>query len=249
MRRKCMCIVFFLSLCFSGNLAALPSAAVSDHLIPLPAVNFASSSPQTASVRLSQREYERETKSLKELCDIKYQKLLRSLNKEEKELLSASQSKWNIFLLSLQKTLTPQLDTPVKVFYGVKGKERITNICRDAVIASYKQRISDLHRWTKGNFTPLKTTDTEKSLLLEKRRFNERASRNIYLMEERYRREEFASQKAWRDFREAQLSFIKKMTEDRHSVSEEDLLMLRRINNLRVLQAEGLVFFKQEREE
>ena len=84
-----MCIVFFLSLCFSGNLAALPSAAVSDHLIPLPAVNFASSSPQTASVRLSQREYERETKSLKELCDIKYQKLLRSLNKEEKELLSA----------------------------------------------------------------------------------------------------------------------------------------------------------------
>ena len=39
------------------------------------------------------------------------------------------------------------------------------------------------------------------------------------------------------------------MTEDRHSVSEEDLLMLRRMNDLRVLQAEGLVFFKQEREE
>ena len=68
-------------------------------------------------------------------------------------------------------------------------------------------------------------------------------------MEERYRREEVASQKAWRDFREAQLSFIKKMTEDRHSVPEENLLMLRRINDLRVLQAEGLVFFKQEREE
>ena len=95
----------------------------------------------------------------------------------------------------------------------------------------------------------MKITDTEKSLHLEKRRFNERASRNIYLMEERYRREEFASQKAGRDFREAQLSFIKKMTEDRHSVPEENLLMLRRINDLRVLQAEGLVFFKQEREE
>lgn len=249
MRRKCMCIVFFLSLCFNGNLAALPSAAVSDHLIPLPAVNFASPSPQTASVRLSQREYESETASLKKLCDIKYQKLLRSLNDEEKELLSASQLKWNIFLLSLQKTLTPQLNTPVTVFYDVKGKERITNICRDAVIASYKQRISDLHRWTKGNFTPLKTTDTGKSLLIEEHRFNERGSRNIYLMEERYRREEFASQKAWRDFREAQLSFIKRMTDNRHSVSEENLLMLRRINDLRVLQAEGLVLFKQEREE
>ena len=68
-------------------------------------------------------------------------------------------------------------------------------------------------------------------------------------MEERYRLEEFTSQKAWRDFREAQLSFIKKMTDDRHALSEENLLMLRRINDIRALQAEGLVFFKQEREE
>ncbi|WP_307755995.1 hypothetical protein [uncultured Cloacibacillus sp.] len=250
--RRCFICFIFVACCLFFSLAAAPAFAVSSHLIPLPAVNFDTPSPKTANAELSQKEYEQKISSLEKICGDRYNVFAQTLSEEKKAALSISHARWREFLFSLQETLNRQLNTPVKVFYGIKERERVTNIYRDAAAAVYEQRISDLERWSRGDFSPLKIGDPDAlkvALAYEENLFNERASRCVYLMEERYRLEEFTSQKAWRDFREAQLSFIKKMTDDRHALSEENLLMLRRINDIRALQAEGLVFFKQEREE
>ena len=250
--RRCFICFIFVACCLFFSLAAAPAFAVSSHLIPLPAVNFDTPSPKPANAELSQKEYEQKISSLEKICGDRYNVFAQTLSEEKKAALSISHARWREFLFSLQETLNRQLNTPVKVFYGIKERERVTNIYRDAAAAVYEQRISDLERWSRGDFSPLKIGDPDAlkvALAYEENLFNERASRCVYLMEERYRLEEFTSQKAWRDFREAQLSFIKKMTDDRHALSEENLLMLRRINDIRALQAEGLVFFKQEREE
>ncbi|MDY2984905.1 MAG: hypothetical protein SOR75_06185 [Synergistes jonesii] len=252
LRHCCASIIFAVCCCFSYNLAVTPASAVSNHLIPLSAVNFDVSSPQTVNVRLSQIEYEQKISTLKKTCEGKYSDFSKALVGNKKTLSSANHVKWKAFIWSLQETLNKQLNTPVKVFYGVKEKERITNIYRDAVVAAYEQRISDLERWANGNFAPLNIKETgalKRTIAYEENLFNERASRNIYLMEERYRKEEFASQRAWRKFQEANLSLIETMTSNSHEVLEERVLMLRRINDIRALQAEGLVFFKRERED
>lgn len=250
--RRCYASIVFIVYCFLYNLAVTPASAVSNHLIPLPVIDFNILAPQTVNVGLSQKEYEQKISSLKKTCGDKYSDFSKTLSSDEKALLSTSHTKWKAFMRSLQETLNKQLNTPIKVFYGVKEKERITNVYRDAVIVAYEQRISDLERWTKGNFAPLKikeASEFKRTIAYEENLFNERASRNIYLMEERYRQEEFASQKAWRKFREANLSLIEAMTSNSLEVTEERMLMLRRINDIRALQAEGLIFFKLEREE
>lgn len=252
MRPRNVFIVFTVCSCFICAAFTSASEAVSEHLVPLPAVNFSAPAPESASIRLSQSEYEQKISQLKASCEQLSRDLEAGLEGEEKRLFSVAQEQWEVFLSSLQETLKAQLDTPVKVFYKIKGKERITNIYRDSTIAVYEQRISDLKRWKKGNFQPLmiKQENTLSSKISkEKNLINEKASRNIYLMEEKYRREEFASQKAWRDFRRSQLAFIDEAAGGAHKSQEEDLLMMRRINNIRTLQAEGLVFFKNEREE
>lgn len=247
-------IGFMFLVCFYSLLVAAvpPAISVSNHLIPMPAVNFAKDSSSTANARLSPKEYERKISFLRKIYEHEYKNLARTLDNDEMALLSESREKRERFFFSLQKTLSFQLNTPVKVFYGIKGRERVTNVYRDASVAVMEQGISDLRRWSKGNFAPLKikeNSSAERKLANEEYLFNERASRNIYLMYERYRREEYASQAAWREFRDAQLLFIGKMTKSSHDLTEERILMLRRINNIRTLQAEGLVFFKQEREE
>ncbi len=248
LRHCCVCFVFFVILCFNEN-STVSASLAADHLIPMSAVNFNTPAKQTTSAKLSHKEYFSEISLLERQCTHNYQKLLGCLGNEEKTLLSASQSKWHFFIVSLQDTLKPQLNTSVKVFYGIKNKERVTNIYRDAILNSYKQRISDLRRWTKGNFGNLKVINLEDAMRKEELQFKDRAARNIYLMEERYRREEFASQKAWHVFKDAQISFIVKMTNNSNEIDTENLLMLQRINNIRMLQSEGLIFFKQEREE
>lgn len=226
-------------------------AAASEHLTPLPLLHFKEQTVYSDTARMSEDDFAALKASLDKECEHRYASLLQNSNMKNQEYLRRSQAAWRSFAASLENTLRQQLDVPVKVFFGSKTKERITNIYMDLTRDIYLQRISDLTRWSSNNFVPLSLPKTEKKSLYDEelQKVNKMAANTIYIMEEKYRRAEFESQKSWREYLKSNADYITLITGSQDQSLEEQILLMRRINNMRALQSEGLVFFRTEREE
>lgn len=226
-------------------------AVASEHLTPLPLLHFKDQTVYSDTARMSENEFSALKASLEKECERRYVLLRQDSNTKNSEYLHRSQVAWRSFATSLENTLRQQLDIPVKVFYGSKTQERITNIYMDLTRDIYLQRISDLTRWRSNNFAPLNLQESDKKSLYDEEllKVNKMASNTIYVMEERYRRAEFESQKCWREYLKSNADYVTLITGSPDRSLEEQILLMRRINNMRALQSEGLVFFRTEREE
>lgn len=254
-----MSLVLYLFSCAGAALLLASTAGVAcaangkSHLTPLSALHYDDPAHVSETAKMSREAFEAQRAKLAEGVRKKYAGLFASLVAEEREKLKASQIAWSAFLEKYEKSLGYLLDTKVKVFYGKKYKERITNVYRDNLLALFEQRTMDLARWSKRSFAPLafsSLADAQRAHDMEEKTRLDAASRVIYVMEERYRKDEFVAQKAWRDFEAAQLAFLKSSSKASDTdLLSEGALMKRRIKDLMLLQEQGLIFFRTEREE
>lgn len=160
----------------------------------------------------------------------------------------SAQAAWQYCFDAFERVLKPQLDQPVKVFYGLPEKERKTNIYRDTVLTLLEQRTADLRRWHRGGWQraePYEQTVSQ-ALIDADIAFH----KNLYVMDEKFRNGHMAARAAWDVFYRENASFVLLVTEgDSRRLNSENLLQVLRIHDLTLLHVEGSVFFHRERED
>lgn len=246
-------VLFACFLCLSIFPTVKLAWAVS-HLWPSSAVYFDEPSFETETFKMSEEEFQKRRDALTNDVEKAYLALVSILPDSEKNRLSNAQDKWRLFLSEYAASLEKQqLNSQVKVFYGIEGKERKTNIYKDSVLRILQQRVMDLQRWKAGNFEPVATPDlqsAEKSLSDLKEELKKHVEYDIYVMDERYRLIHDGAMKKWKDFIAAQTDFIRNsVSENKVKVLSEELLAYRRQDDLSLLQHEGTIFYRREREE
>ncbi|MDR1515099.1 MAG: hypothetical protein LBS45_05335 [Synergistaceae bacterium] len=224
-------------------------AEASDHLRPLANLHFDTNAPRTETADMSEERYEARMLSLREKVEMLYERLYLSAGPRAREPLAAAQAAWLDMAGKYDRVLRRSLNAAVKVFYGDKDKERITNIFMDNTLSIYEQRAMDLSRWIDGDAPTGAQMKPGKSLQEWKSAIRDKGAHVEYVMAERYRMDEHASRMAWEKFCDAQESFLSAFHGDGSAVRAELWLMHNRLMNLTTLQEQGAIFFHTEREE
>ena len=81
-----------------------------------------------------------------------YSACLNSLPDAERRALEDAQKAWLDCYYSYISALEQKWLGPVKIFFGVTGKERRTNVYREIVLLMLTNRITDLEEWNAGEF-------------------------------------------------------------------------------------------------
>jgi len=198
-----------------------------------------------------------------------YDELIASLPRERRPLLAAAQLRWRDCLALFERALGACLDEPVKVFYGVEGQERKTNVYKDTILAMLGYRADDLERWREGGHAPGQPTTadlaaataaattadlaaatadlastTATATAAATAALAEAFGMNIYIMDEVFRVPTQAAQSAWLSWLRSDMEFV-----GAAAATEEELLQTERMLGLALLQREGYVFFHRERED
>ena len=176
-----------------------------------------------------------------------------SLSDEQQILLKTAQSTWQNYYEKYEETLKRQLDEPVKVFYGIEGQERKTNIYKDTILTILEQRAIDLESWNQGRYGYLEPDAVEKAkkrLDGEKHLLDEAFGANIYIMDEIFRAQMQEAQNSWYAFFYSNTEFVEEVIKNSEIAKiAEEFLQIRRMYDLTLLHKEGYVFFHREREE
>jgi hypothetical protein len=239
--------LFFLFFSLQTSIAAA-SQTGSSHLLPLAVVHFDDPAPVTETARMPESDFAKRLSELRaELADA-VAAYAETLDTEQRVMFDEAQRAWDDFAAKLDADLSGHLDETVKVFYGQKDRERVTNIRRDNLLAIHIQRLTDMKRWTREGNGPSSLAPQAGSA--EEGAVNSAASRALYVMDERHRAAGYASQFAWRAFYRAQDAFLSHgRALDAEGLTRERTLMARRMNDLLRLQEQGEIFFHREREE
>lgn len=250
MRSKILIPALFNFIVFAYLLSLTFFVEASDHLLPLSNLHFDKYAPRTKTADMRAEEYEAKLLSLRGKMEVAYAAFSSSVDERKRDSLAAAQAAWLDMAEKYSHALKRTLDTEVKVFYGDKNKERITNVFRDNVMAIYEQRAMDLSRWAGGGDAPRGIyLKPEKSVEELKYTVRDKGSHIEYVLNERYRMDEQAARGAWEKFGEAQESFLRVFYCDERAVEEELALMYHRLINQMILQEQGAIFFHTEREE
>lgn len=228
-------------------------AKASTHLWPLSALHFEEPAPETATFKMTEQEFTTEIATRKLLLDDAYQDLWTNLSQQEQLALADAQAGWQNCCDKYAAALKAQLDQPVKVFYGVEGEERKTNIYKDTLLALLAQRTADLQCWALGRYAyggPENLAEAQNRLATQTHLIEQAFVRNTYVMEERYRTAMWEAQQAWHDFMQLNQNFVACATQNNEAIiASEELLQVQRMYALTLLHKEGSVFFHREREE
>ena len=243
-------LFIFASLIFS----IMPQyAAASKHLWPPAALHFDEPSPETPTFKMTEQEFIEEQDSLKVRITKAYDKLLPSLPDEKRSLLKDAQSAWQSYYKKYALQLRNQLNAPVKVFYGIKGQERKTNIYRDIVLAILEQRAKDLESWTQGRYgylDPGEVQEAREKLNEEMRLLYAYFLSNNSTMDRTFIVPMQEVQDYWYTFFKSNKLFIEGVLKNSESARiAEELLQVQRMHDQTLLHIEGSSFFHREREE
>jgi hypothetical protein len=246
------CLFLFLFACLMFLI--MPQyAAASTHLWPPSALNFDEPSPETPTFKMTEQDFMKEQDSFKLRVSMAYDKLLASLPDAKRSLLKDAQSAWQSYYEKYAVELKNQLNVPVKVFYGIKGQERKTNIYKDIVLAILEQRAKDLESWTQGRYgylDPAEVQQAQEILNEEMRLLYADFLSNISTMERIFIVPMQEVQNCWYAFFQNNKRFIEGVLENSESARiAEELLQVQRMHDLTLLHIEGSAFFHREREE
>jgi hypothetical protein len=239
--------VFFCYLAFGCCYTSASDAA--EHIMSQSALHFSEPAPRSFTADMSKDEYAGKLSDVRDEIDERYARLAGTLGETGLEELKKAQSAWEVFVSKYELALGNMLNSTIKVYYGVKGRERFTNVYREITLTLHRHRMIDLARWA----APGSKRTSFKSDVLEEewvKSFNILGPSVIYLTPERNRPDQYAVENAWRNYLSAQLDFLRVLHDHyEKSVEDEKQLMMNRMFDLMSLQEEGLLFFRSEREE
>jgi hypothetical protein len=236
--------VYFMTACY-----AVRGVGAAEHLMSESALHFDEYAVRGFTADMTKIEYEEKLSEMTSDISVRYALLVEALDETGRAKLEKAQSSWEDFVSKYAHALENMLYSTIKVFYGVKGQERFTNVYMENILALYRHRIIDLGRWgSSGPKTTSFKSDTSDEELAKS--FGLIGPYVIYLTPERFRPDQYAMENAWRAYMDVQLDFLHVLHGgDEQAVEDERKLMLSRMFSLMSLQEEGLNFFRFEREE
>lgn len=258
------CLFTLAAACPAAAVAAAP-APVSKHLWPLAAIHFDEPSPETVTFNMADDEFWSRRAALERRITRAYDELMVHLPHEQQALLGASQSSWRYYVDRAEQALKGRLDEPVKVFYGVEGKERKTNVYKDTILAILEYRVIDLESWQSGGWAlppgdalGVAAGDLQVQLVQALSLVDDAFGMNVYIMDEVFRLPAREAQSAWYAWLSCDARLVRAVAGaaagndeavPATAVAASQLLQVQRMYELTLLQKEGWVFFHRERED
>jgi hypothetical protein len=237
--------ILFLGSLFVSFALRVSGANAAEHIMTQARLHFDEPASSSFTAEMTEDEFNASLDELKRKVGEKYATLSDRLGGDARVYLEKTQEAWEDFAVKYERALKLTLDSVIKVFYKVYGKERFTNPCRELVLAVYRHRVIDLGRWERGEATSFKSDKNPEEW---RAAFNLKRKSIVYATPEKYRPEEYAAVTAWRVFRDAQLVFAEALC-GREAALNEDGLTFSRMLGLMLIQYEALAFFRTEREE
>lgn len=208
---------------------------------------------ETESFHMTDDEFLCNRLSLENRLIYAYSAYLNSLDGDEREALVASQKAWIRCYYAYDEALKQLWLEPVKIYFGVTGQERRTNVYREAMLLLLINRITDLEEWSKGRLVRLDAGMAEqKAAELEEALTHLRVKMGLclYVIQEEYRPRIMDAHRAYFDFFDANGVFLELISKgDRSALLGEKLLQANRIAYITGVHYQGCRFFRREREE
>ncbi|MDY4470231.1 MAG: hypothetical protein SPE28_06845 [Eubacteriales bacterium] len=208
---------------------------------------------ETESFHMTDDEFLCSRLSLENRLIYAYSAYLNSLDGDEREALVASQKAWIRCYYAYDEALKQLWLEPVKIYFGVTGQERRTNVYREAMLLLLINRITDLEEWSKGRLVRLdagmaeqKAAELEEALT----RLRVKMGLCLYVIQEEYRPRIMDAHRAYFDFFDANGAFLELISKgDRSALLGEKLLQANRMAYITGVHYQGCRFFRREREE
>lgn len=176
-----------------------------------------------------------------------------SLSDSEREALEEAQKAWIDCYYSYISALEQKWLEPVKIFFGVTGKERRTNVYREAILLMLTNRITDLEEWNAGELVRMEDAFTlakESELKKRKEELQVDMGLCLYVIQEEYRPKIKEAHRKFFAFLESNEKFISLITDgNKTEIAAEGLLQVQRMSYLTSVHYQGCRFFRREREE
>lgn len=217
------------------------------------AVFYNTTADETETYHMTDEEFINTKTELESRLVYAYSTYYNKLPEAEGEALKEAQKAWIDCYYSYVSALEQRWLEPVKIFFGVTGKERRTNVYREFILLLLTNRITDLEEWNAGEFAemedafaPFKKSELEK----EKEQLQVDMGLCLYVIQEEYRQKIKAAHKKFFTFLESDERFISLITnENEIIITAEGLLQVQRMSYLTSVHYQGCRFFRREREE
>lgn len=217
------------------------------------AVFYNSPAQETETFHMTEEEFLQHKAALESRLVFAYSTYYNRLQSSEKKLLEETQKAWIDCYYAYIEALEQRWLRPVKIFFGVTGKERRTNIYREFVLLLLSNRITDLEEWNaekfvrmETDFAPAKTEELKKS----KEQLQVDMGLCLYVIQEEYRLKIKEAHRKFYIFLDSNEKFISLMSNNNEAIiTAEGLLQVQRMSYLTSVHYQGCRFFRREREE
>lgn len=217
------------------------------------AVFYHTAAEETETFRMTEEEFLTYKTNLESRLVFAYSIYYNSLNAPEQAALEASQKAWLDCYDSYTDALRQRWINPVKIYFGVTGKERRTNVYREFIMLFLTNRITDLEEWNAGSYAKTETDFTpEKVAELEQKKEQLQVDMGLclYVIQEEYRPKIKEAHRTFFTFLESNEKFISLISNNNETIiTAEELLQVQRMDYLTGVQYQGCRFFRREREE
>lgn len=217
------------------------------------AVFYDAPSDETETFHMTEEEFLAYKTELEAQLILSYSAYCKVLDKEAQESLREAQKAWIDCYEAYMSALEQRWTFPVKIYFGVTGQERRTNVYRETVLLMLINRITDLEEWRSGRLSGMEKgflAEKTEELKEEKKQLQVDMGLCLYVIQEEYRDKIRASHQKFYAFLEQNQKFLKVIApgHEETAVSEE-LLQVQRMSYLTQVQYQGCRFFRREREE
>lgn len=214
---------------------------------------YSAPSEETETFRMTEEEFLEKKTELESRLVNAYSIFCRQVPEDCKEALQTAQKAWIDCYYAYIEALEQRWTEPVKIYFGITGKERKTNVYREYVLLMLINRITDLEEWAKGQLAKAET----EYLALETERMEEARDQLqvdmglcLYVIQEEYRQKIRAAHSSFFTFLESNTDFVSLLADGEESaVVSEEYLQIQKMSYLTQVYYQGCRFFRREREE
>lgn len=217
------------------------------------AVFYNTAADETETFHMTEEEFLQCKVELESRLVYAYSTYYNNLPDTERKALEEAQKAWLSCYYSYISALEQRWLGPVKIYFGVEGKERRTNVYREYILLMLINRITDLEEWNavefaeiEDAFAPVKKSELKSA----KDELQVDMGLCLYVIQEEYRQKIKKAHREFFAFLESNEKFISLVTDgDEIIITAEGLLQVQRMTYLTSVHYQGCRFFRREREE
>lgn len=217
------------------------------------AVFYDTAAAETETYHMTEEEFLECKTELESRLVFAYSAYFNSLPEPERKELEKTQKAWIDCYYAYIRALEQRWLEPVKIYFGVTGKERRTNVYREIILLMLTNRITDLEEWNAGRLVQMEddfALSKEKELEKAKEQLQVDMGLCLYVIQEELRPKIREAQQKFFTFLNSNEKFISLINDGNEKIiTAEGLLQVQRMSYLTNVHYQGCRFFRREREE